>query len=132
MSCTLVILTRVKDVLPQGKQSRIVYKIPCSCGKGLHWEDCQEAPHQIARASEGMSGGLHCIVCCCRTCVPTPAPHPMVGDLYCGPSQRTQGTVLLKEAIHIHSTPPPPQERFNRDIGIDLPSCWLTVLKACE
>ena len=42
--------------------------------------------------------------------------------------------LLLKEAIHIHSTPPPPppQERFNRDIGTDLPSCWLTVLKAHE
>ena len=32
--CTLCsLLTKEKDTLPQGKQSWVVYRIPCSCGK---------------------------------------------------------------------------------------------------
>ena len=49
-------LTKVKDTLPLGKQSNVVYRIPCSCGQvyigetkwrletrlGLHWRNQME------------------------------------------------------------------------------------------
>ncbi len=34
----------------------------------------------------------------------------------------------LKEALHIQMTPD--NNKFNRDIGLELPGCWLSMLRA--
>ena len=34
---------------------------------------------------------------------------------------------VLKEALHIQLTPS--EDRFNRDVGIELPDCWIVTLK---
>ena len=38
-------LTKVKDTLPPGKQSNVVYRIPCSCGQGGQELLVKEALH---------------------------------------------------------------------------------------
>ena len=32
----------------------------------------------------------------------------------------------MKEALHIHLTPE--DQRFNRDVGLELPGCWVSTL----
>ncbi len=34
----------------------------------------------------------------------------------------------IKEALHIQMTPD--NNKFNRDIGLELPGCWLSMLRA--
>ena len=128
--CTLrSILTRVKDVLPQGKQSHIVYKIPCSCGEVYigktvrrlhtrlqeHQKACQEGSTALSAVAEHVYQHQH----------PIQWEETSIVD-----QARGHRELLVKEAIHIRSMPS--QERFNRDIGTDLPSRWLTLLKARE
>ena len=36
------------------------------------------------------------------------------------------GELRVKEALHIHLTP---DQRFNRDVGLELPGCWVSTLK---
>ena len=38
------------------------------------------------------------------------------------------GELRVKEALHIH--PMPEDQRFNRDVGLELPGCWVPTLKA--
>ena len=38
------------------------------------------------------------------------------------------GELRVKEALHIHLTPE--DQRFNRDVGLELPGCWVSTLKA--
>ena len=38
------------------------------------------------------------------------------------------GELRVKEALHIHQTPE--DQRFNRDVGLELPGCWVSTLKA--
>ena len=37
------------------------------------------------------------------------------------------GELRVKEALHIHLTPE--DQRFNRDVGLELPGCWVSTLK---
>ena len=38
------------------------------------------------------------------------------------------GELRVKEALHIHLTPE--DQRFNRDVGLELPGRWVSTLKA--
>ena len=38
------------------------------------------------------------------------------------------GELRVKKALHIHLTPE--DQRFNRDVGLELPGCWVSTLKA--
>ena len=38
--------------------------------------------------------------------------------------------LLLKEALHIQMTPS--EERFNRDGGLEVPGCWIAVMRRQE
>ena len=120
---------QVKNVLPQGKQSRDVCKIPCSCGKVYigktdrrlhtrlqeHQKACWEGSIALSAVAEHAYQHQH----------PIQWEETSIVD-----HTRGHRELLLKEAIHIRSTHP--QEHSNRDIGTDLPSCWLTVQKARE
>ena len=37
------------------------------------------------------------------------------------------GELRVKEELHIHLTPE--DQRFNRDVGLELPGCWVSTLK---
>ena len=41
---------------------------------------------------------------------------------------RTRKELLLKEALHIGLTSE--EQRFNRDVGLELQGCWVSMLKA--
>ena len=41
---------------------------------------------------------------------------------------RTRKELLLKEALHISLTSE--EQRFNRDVGLELQGCWVSTLKA--
>ena len=35
---------------------------------------------------------------------------------------------VKKRALHVHQTPE--DQRFNRDVGLEVPGCWVSTLKA--
>ena len=41
---------------------------------------------------------------------------------------RRKKELLLKEALHIQTTPE--EQRFNRDVGLELPGCWLATIQS--
>ena len=47
-------------------------------------------------------------------------------DVQCFLQQQGQ-ELLLKEALHIQMTPS--EERFNRDGGLEVPGCWIAVMR---
>ena len=38
--------------------------------------------------------------------------------------------LLIKEALHIRLKPT--EERFNRDLGLDVPECWVHIIKTLK
>ena len=78
-------LTKVKDTLPPGKQSNVVYRIPCSCGQVYIGETKRRLETRLPRCLwEGDDGE----VSCSGTCMGAPPPDPL-GDHHTGQWQRT-------------------------------------------
>ena len=98
------VLTRVKDPLPMGKRSKVVYRIPCSCGKVYigetrrrlemrlreQQEACRNATLEKSAVAENAWKDRHAIKWDETTMVDM-ARHP--------------SELLLKEAIYINMTP---------------------------
>ena len=40
---------------------------------------------------------------------------------------RSREELLLKEALHIQA-----DSRYNRDVGLELPGCWISVIKSLK
>ena len=120
-------LTKVKDALPPEKQSKVVYRIPCSCGKTYigetvrrletrtkeHKDACRKGMTEKSALAEHAWENHH----------PIRWEETSVVD-----RARRQGELLLKEALHIQMTPA--EDRFNRDGGVELPGCWIATLKS--
>ena len=111
-------LMRVKDRIPVGKRSSVVYQIPCSCGMVYigetvrrlesrvkeHQDACQPEKSAIAEHAWGMH-------------------HPIVWEnAKILDSANNQYTLRVKEALHICQTPQ--DAHFNRDVGVELAGCW--------
>ena len=121
-----LVLTRVKDPLPTRKQSKVVYRISCSCGKVYisetrrrlemklkeQQEACRSATLEKSAVAENALKDRHAIKWD-ETTVVDMARHP--------------SELLLKEAIHINMTPV--EECLNRDTGLELPGCWVATLR---
>ena len=119
-------LTRVKDALPLGKQSRIVYRIPCSCGQVYigetirrletrmkeHQDACKKGTLEKSAVAEHAWESHHTIRWE-ETAILTQA--------------RRHKELMLKEAFHIHMVPA--RDRLNRDVGMELPRCWMATLR---
>ena len=119
-------LTKVKDTLPLGKQSNVVYRIPYSCGQVyINWRDQTEIGDETEGTPrclrEGDDGEVSCSGTC--TCVGEPTPDPETTVLDHGRGQQ----LLVKEARHIQMTPA--EEHFNRDGGLEVPGCWTAVMR---
>ena len=117
-------LTKVKDILPLGKQSNVLYHIPCSCGqvyiRETKWRlETRRKEHQDAckRMEE---------VGCSRACMGESPPDLLGRDHRTRPWQRT----LMKEALHIQMIPA--EERFNQDGVLEVPGCWTAVMRRRE
>ena len=123
------VLTKVKDPLPMEKKAKVVYRIPCSCGKSYigetkrrletrlreHQEACRKGTLEKSAVAEHAWKDHHTIKWE-ETAVVDMARHPR--------------ELLLKEAIHIQMTPA--EERLNRDAGLELPGCWVAALRRQE
>ena len=119
------VLTKVKDRLPAEKQSKVVYQIPCSCGKTYIGETTRKLETRMKEHQDA----------CCKGMLEKSAVaehawehhHPIkwqdtsVIDRAGRPKE-----LQLKKALHIQTST---EELLNWDIGLEVPGCWLTTLR---
>ena len=120
-------LSKVKDKLPSNQNSNVVYRVPCSCGKFYiggtmrrletslkeHKEACLRGEQEKSAVADHAWSSHHPILW----------KEASVVD-----QARTRKELLLKEALHISLTSE--EQRFNRDVGLELQGCWVSTLKA--
>ena len=120
-------LSNVKDKVPAEKQSGVVYKIPCSCGKVYlgetkrrletrlkeHKDACRRGELEKSAIAEHAWTNDHAIKWEETSVVDRASRH---------------AELLLKEALSIQLTPV--GERLNRDEGLELPGCWAATIRA--
>ena len=117
-------LTKVKDPLPAEKQANVVYEVPCTCGKVYIGETKRRLETRLKEHREACVRG--------QTSKSAIAEHAWTEDHPINWSgtkviQRASHTMelVMKEALCIQSTPP--DARFNRDSGYELPDCWVAL-----
>ena len=119
-------LTRVKDRLTTDMQSGVVYQVPCSCGKVYIGETVRRLGTRLAEHKDA-----------CRKCNTEKSAiaehawsehHPICwGQTRVIDRAGRQDQLRLKEALHIQLEQV--DGHFNRDIGTELPDCWLSLLR---
>ena len=77
-----MMLTKVKDTLPPGKQSNVVYRIPCSCGQVYIGETKRRLETRLKEHRHSCERGM-------IEKSAAPPPDPLGGDHRTGPWQRT-------------------------------------------
>ena len=119
------VLTKFEDTLPAEKQSKVVYQIPCSCGKTYIGETSRRLETRMKEHQDA----------CCRGMLEKSAVaehawehhHPIKWqDTRVIDRARRPKELQLKEALHIQTST---EELLNRDIGLEVPGCWLTALR---
>ena len=121
-------LTRVKDKLPMGKLSNVVYQVPCTCGKVYIGETVRRLDTRLKE---------HKDACICgqldKSAIAEHAwseHHPILWEsTKVIDRANRQDTLRLKEALHIRLTNK--DERFNRDVGMVVPDCWVATIIDC-
>ena len=115
-------LTRVKDKLPMGKLSNVVYQVPCTCGKIYIGETVRRLDTRLKEHKDA------CI--CGQLDKSATAEHAWSEDhpiLWESANRANRRDILrLKEALHIRLTNK--DERFNRDVGMVVPDCWVATI----
>ena len=110
-------LTKVKDTLPLGKQSNVVYRIPCSCGQVYIGETKRRLETRLMEHRDACERGMME-----KSAVAEHAwenHHPIDWEETTVLDRGRGQELLLKEALHIQMTPS--EERFNRDGGLEVP-----------
>ena len=118
-------LTKVKDTLPLGKQSNVVYRIPCSCGQVYIGETKRRLETRLKEHRDACERGMME-----KSAVAEHAwenHHPIDWEETTVLDRGRGQELLLKEALHIQMTPS--EERFNRDGGLEVPGCWIAVMR---
>ena len=118
-------LTKVKDTLPPGKQSNVVYRIPCSCGQVYIGETKRRLETRLKEHRDACERGMTE-----KSAVVEHAwehHHPIHWEETTVLDHGRGQELLVKEALHIQMTPV--EERFNRDGGLEVPGCWTAVMK---
>ena len=118
-------LTRVKDKLPMGKLSNVVYQVPCTCGKIYIGETVRRLDTRLKE---------HKDACICgqldKSAIAEHAwseHHPILWESTKVIDRANRQDILrLKEALHIRLTNK--DERFNRDVGMVVPDCWVATI----
>ena len=118
-------LTKVKGTLPLGKQSNVVYGVPCSCGLVYIRETRQRLETRLKDHRDACKRGMME-----KSAVAEHAwenHHPIHWE-ETTVLDHTRGQELsVKEALHIQMTPS--EERFNRDGGLEVPGCRTAVMR---
>ena len=119
-------LSRVKDKLLTRMSSCAVYSIPCSCGKVYIGETTRRLEQRISEHQDACRKGEEK-----KSAVAEHAwkeHHPIRWQETSVIDRASRfGELRVKEALHIHLTPE--DQRFNRDVGLELPGCWVSTLK---
>ena len=118
-------LTKVKDTLPLGKQSNVVYRIPCSCGQVYIGETKRRLETRLKEHRDACERGMME-----KSAVAEHAwehHHPIHWEETTVLDHGRGQELLVKEALHIQMTPV--EERFNRDGGLEVPGCWTAVMR---
>ena len=118
-------LTKVKDTLPLGKQSNVVYRIPCSCGQVYIGETKRRLETRLKGHRDACERGMME-----KSAVAEHAweyHHPIHWEETTVLDHGRGQELLVKEALHIQMTPV--EERFNRDGGLEVPGCWTVVMR---
>ena len=121
-----MMLSRVNDRLPREKDSKVVYQIPCDCGKVYISETTRRLETRLREHRDVHHKG--------NTETSAVAEHAW-NTLHSIQWDNTtiigqaRGTKELKimEALHILATPP--DQRLNQDEGLELLGCWIAALK---
>ena len=117
----------MKDPLPPEKRSGVVYQIPCSCGKVYIGETVRRLETRMKEHQDACRKGLTE-----RSAVAEHAwdqqhqiewKEAMIVD-----QARGSKELLVKEALHIQMTPS--EERINRDGGMEIPGCWIAMIRS--
>ena len=118
-------LTKVKDTLPPGKQSNVVYRIPFSCGQVYIGETKRRLETRLKEHRNACERGMME-----NSAVAEHAwehHHPIHWEETTGLDHGRGQELLVKEALHIQMTPV--EERFNRYGGLEVPGCWSAVMR---
>ena len=120
-------LTRVKDPLPPDLQSKVIYKVPCSCGKAYIGETTRRLETRLKEHRDA----------CIKQLTDKSAIAEHAWNSHC-PIKWEEASVLdharnppdlmIKEAIHIQTTPL--DSLINRDKGAEIPGCWVATINA--
>ena len=108
-------LTKVKDMLPLGKQSNLIYRIACSCGQVYIKETKQRLETRLKEHQDACERGMME-----KSAIAEDAweNHHLIHWEETTVLNHGRGQELLvKEALHIQITPA--EEHFNRDEGLD-------------
>ena len=122
-------LTKVKDKLPVKKNSKVVYKIPCSCGKFYLGETVRRLETRLKEHIDACEKGMWE-----KSAI---AEHAWVEghrilweEASIVDRARRQTELLMKEALHIRSETP--NDILNRDGGLDIHGCWVETIKTLK
>ena len=122
-------LVRVNDPIPIEKKSGVVYEVPCSCGKVYIGETKRtletrmKEHHAAARLGQLEKSAV--------------AEHAWQdghtidwSDVPILDEAPKNSVLLIKEALHIRLRPT--EDKINRDLGLDVPECWVHTIKDSE
>ena len=120
-------LSSVKVKVPAEKQSGLVYKIPCSCGKVYLGETRMRLETRLKEHKDACGRGeLEKSAIAEHAWTHHHAIKWEETSMVDRAIRRTE--LLLKEALSIQLTPV--GERLNRDEGLELPGCWAATIRA--
>ena len=119
-------LSDIKDKLPASMSSSVVYSVPCSCGKVYIGETTRRLQQRVNEHQDACKKGDEKSSAIAQHA--WKEHHPILWKEAKIIDKANKTTELkVKEALHIHLTPE--DRRFNRDVGLDLPGCWISTLK---
>ena len=119
-------LSRLKDRLTKEKHSKVVYRIPCYCGKVYICDTTKRLETMLKEHRDAHNKGNTETLAVAEHAWNT--MHSIHWDETTIVGQ-ARGAKQLKimEALHILATPT--EQRLNQDEGLELPGCWVAALK---
>ena len=108
-----------------GKQSNVVYRIPCSCGQ-VYIEETKQRLEMRPKEHQDVCerGMMEKSTVEEYTCE---SHYPIHWEETTALDQGRGQELLVKEALHIQMTPS--EECFNRDGGLEVPGCLTAVMR---
>ncbi len=104
-----------------------MYSIPCSCGKVYIGETTRRLEQRVKEHQDACNRGDEKVSAIAEHA--WQQHHPIKWEEVRVVDRASKNRELkIKEAPHIHMTPD--NNKFNRDIGLELPGCWLSMLRA--